>query len=69
MKVYINNDVFYFDLVGQDNWANIVYDGGGVIGSGMSPEALAAFIEARDIPFIEELTWEMQQQIDALRQP
>jgi|GEM_PF-1831424 len=66
----INWDIYnqpahsYTTLGSQNNWANIIFHGGGVIGSGLSPQELARRVLAnfRVLPFIE-LTFEEDQQL------
>jgi len=62
----INYDGYVEALGSQDNWASIVFHGGGVIGSGMSPQALMAFIQDNYVdPQLDELTYEEQLELDA----
>lgn len=62
----INNDNSYSTLYSWDDWANIEFGGGGVIGSFASSQLLQEQIEsATDTVLMEELTWEEQQSLDA----
>jgi hypothetical protein len=66
VKVDINNDDAYGSLTAQNNWTAIVYNGGGIIGSGLDPQALLSLAENKPIVIMEELTWEEQQKVNAL---
>ncbi|HLC05827.1 MAG TPA: hypothetical protein VJK02_22560, partial [Anaerolineales bacterium] len=53
-----------------NDWPNIVFDGGGAIGSGLAPQALAQIVRLREVPpEIEELTYEQQLIIDQWTAP
>jgi hypothetical protein len=55
----VNADGLKSTLNSYNDWANIVYNGGGAIGSGLAPEALLAQIRANLVELkIEELTYE-----------
>jgi hypothetical protein len=64
VAVDINQSGTYTTLGSQNNWGNIIFHGGGVIGSGLSPQELARRVLAnfRVLPFIE-LTFEEDQQL------
>jgi subtilisin-like proprotein convertase family protein len=69
VSVDINGDTLTNTLGTQDNWASIVWNGGGPIGSGVDPERLVEQIRDSypQVP-MEELTEEMDRQIhDSLR--
>ncbi|MEW6028397.1 MAG: M4 family metallopeptidase [Chloroflexota bacterium] len=54
-------------LTAQNNWLNITFDGFGVIGSGLSPDQLSVLAMSNTNAEYDELTWEIQQQVDLLR--
>jgi Zn-dependent metalloprotease len=66
VKVDINNDDLYTVISGQNNWPAVVYTGGGIIGSGASPQALLSLAESFPIVEWNELTWDEQQKVDEL---
>jgi len=67
VQANINADGFYNTLGTQNNWQNIVYNGGGVIGSGLSPQALLQQIEDSFVDLkMEELTYEENQTIQSI---
>ena len=50
----------------SNNYSQILFNGG-TIGSGLAPDALREFarrLAETMVPFTDELTWEMQQEID-----
>jgi hypothetical protein len=52
----------------SNNYSQILFNGG-TIGSGLAPDALRAFAQRLSetlVPVTDELTWEMQQQIDEM---
>ncbi|WP_062531866.1 hypothetical protein, partial [Leptolinea tardivitalis] len=57
VKADINGSGTYGTLVSQNNWQNISFNGGGVIGSGLSLSELQELIQANP-PLIKELTWD-----------
>jgi hypothetical protein len=54
-------------LTAQNNWASITFDGFGVIGSGLSPDQLMVLAMSNTNAEYDELTLEIQQQVDLLR--
>ncbi len=54
-------------LTTQNNWASITFDGFGVIGSGLSPDQLMVLAMSNTNAEYDELTLEIQQQVDLLR--
>ena len=57
----INFDSVKTTLGSQNNWASVVYNGGGVIGSGLEPQELWAQIQENFVdPMLQELTYEDQ---------
>lgn len=55
----------YETLGSQNNWANIVFNGGGIIGSGLAPAELARRVQSIPVdPQLDELNFEQQQEID-----
>jgi hypothetical protein len=59
-----NTDGYTSTLTSYNDWPNLDFDGGGVIGSGLAPEALRAQIEANFVdPKLNELTEEQMLQI------
>jgi hypothetical protein len=65
ISVDVNYDGSQNTLGSQDNWANIIYNGGGVIGSGKSSDLLFEFVQENYVdPKLEELTYEQQLEID-----
>ena len=75
ITVNINGDTsgglpIYGVLGSYNDWPNIVFDGGGAIGSGLAPEALAQIVSSLEVPpDIEELTYEQQLIIDQWTAP
>jgi len=75
ITVNINGDTdgglpIYGVLDSYNDWANIVFDGGGVIGSGLAPEALAQIVRLTEVePTFEELTYEEQLLIEQWFEP
>jgi hypothetical protein len=66
VKVDLNHDLKYTTLGSQNNWASINFSGNGVIGSGASLSDLAGDVSAMSMtPNVDELTFEMNQQIHA----
>ena len=55
-------------LVSQNNWANIDFGGFGVIGSSLPPEELAVLSLSNPVIEFDELTLEMEQEFDRLRE-
>lgn len=65
ISVDINNDSSTTTLGSQDNWANIIYHGNFVIGSGLSPKTLDDIIRFTHVdPMLVELTYEQQLELD-----
>lgn len=55
----------YTVLGSQDNWANIVFNGGGIIGSGLAPAELARRVQSLQVdPQLDELNFEQQQKFE-----
>jgi hypothetical protein len=69
LRVDVNGDGYISSHTSQNNWQSIVYNGGGVIGSGLSSSELLSLAENNPIIEWDELTWEMQQEIDRTRNP
>jgi len=66
VSVDINNSGGKSTLGTQDNWANITFGGGGVIGSGASLSGLA-LPELGITTWVDELTYEQDQLINGIR--
>jgi hypothetical protein len=70
----VYGDVNYDGLVNTlaattNNYNQILFTGGGVIGSGLAPDALRELARRLSLtfePVTDELTWEMQQKIDQM---
>jgi hypothetical protein len=59
-----NLDGYTTTLTSYNDWANLIYNGGGVIGSGLAPAALRAQVEANFVdPKLNELTEEQMLQL------
>jgi hypothetical protein len=69
VRVDINHDGAISSLSGQNDWPALVYNGGGIIGSGLAPQTLLSLAENILITEWDELTWDQQQKIDALINP
>jgi hypothetical protein len=68
LSIDVNFDGSKTTLTAQNNWPAVVYSGGGVIGSGLSPADLSARARENAVDVhIQELTWEMEQEFDLLR--
>jgi len=51
-------------LATQNNWANINYNGGGILGSGVSPQKVEESIRAKPAILLDELTFEENQKLE-----
>ncbi|MBI5951709.1 MAG: M4 family metallopeptidase [Chloroflexi bacterium] len=65
VKIDINGDGKFTTLASKNNWNYIVYTGGGIIGSGRDPQELLSLAENNPIIEWDELTLEMQQEMDS----
>jgi hypothetical protein len=65
VKADINGDGYFSTLGTQNNWANITFQGGGVIGSGVSAAGLGESLGITN--WVNELTYEQAQIIEAAK--